>query len=197
MVKVLEESQEDSVAIVFDSTQDRGTGRDTELEYSVKLAASVAGFAARTGKRVRVLTGGLPPQETEWTSLLRGLALLEPGCGPGLSGLLDSVPAGAKVLALVSDKDLGGIDSLARRSRGMGGMAVIVYHGFGYGPDDLGQSSLEALRKTGVPVLGCTPGGLEECLAILQSTRPDSGLNPVASGARSTRAIGMGALRSQ
>ena len=105
MVKEFEDAQENALFIAFDSSKDLGEGRDTVLEYSIKLAASVAWCTMQHGGRVSMLTGRMLPQEIAWMPLLTELALLEAGQGPGLSALLDSVPSGSRLLALVSETD--------------------------------------------------------------------------------------------
>ena len=77
MLKEFEDSQEDTLIIGFDSSADSGDGRETVLEYSIKLAASVAGYIAGRGGGVRLVTGGLTDQELAWPVLLKELALLE------------------------------------------------------------------------------------------------------------------------
>ena len=67
MLKEFEDSQEDTLIIGFDSSADSGDGRETVLEYSIKLAASVAGYIAGRGGGVRLVTGGL----TEGVEALR------------------------------------------------------------------------------------------------------------------------------
>ena len=116
MVKEFEDTQENTLVIAFDSSQDLGQGQETVLEYSIKLAASVAGYGIERGGKVRLLTGRLPGQEIPWTLLLKELALLEAGQGPGLPALLESLPAGARVLVLVSEADLHGLQALRRRA---------------------------------------------------------------------------------
>ena len=105
MVKEFEDSQEDTLVIAFDSSQDIGQGRDTVLEYSIKLAASVARYVTDQGGSIRLLTGGLPGRELPWTALLKELALLQAGPGPGLPALVEGLPNTSRVLALVSEAD--------------------------------------------------------------------------------------------
>ena len=131
MVKEFEDTQENAFVIAFDSSKDLGQGQDTVLEYSIKLAASVAWCAMQRGGMVSMLTGRMPPQEIAWMPLLTELALLEAGQGPGLSALLDSVPPGSSLMALVSEADFEGMEALRSLAAHMSGMLVVVLEGFG------------------------------------------------------------------
>lgn len=131
MVKEFEDSHENTLVIIFDSSDDVGHGQETTLEYSIKLEASVAGHVIGHGGNVRILTGRLQGQDTPWADMLQELALLEAGDGPTLPGMLETLPAGSRVLALVSEADFTGIESLGRRASHMAELAVVVLEGFG------------------------------------------------------------------
>ena len=150
MVKEFEDSQENTLVITFDSRHDVGYGKDTALEYSIKLAASVAGYAMERGGNVRLLSGRLSSQEVPWTTLLKELALLEAGEGPGLTALVQSIPEGARVLALVSETDSPGIEALCRGAGRMSGLVVVLLEGFGeHSAQGAGQA--EMLARAGGP----------------------------------------------
>ena len=117
IVKEFEDTQENTLVVVFDSSHDMGQGQETVLEYSIKLAASVAGHVMERGANVRLLTGRLPGQEIPWADLLKELALLEAGQGPDLPALVESLPGGSRVLALAAETDVKGIEALRRRAR--------------------------------------------------------------------------------
>ena len=180
MVKEFEDSQEDTLVIAFDSSRDTGEGPDSTLEYSVKLSASVAGHVMARGRKVRVLTGGLPDHEVPWAALLKEMALLEMGRGPGLPALVGSLPSGSRVLALVSEDDIRGLEALAAGAGHMAGLAVVVLEGFGDAEPRRHSSGIEGLRGTGVPLLSCRPGELAGTLRSLEQVA----LSRVAKGHR-------------
>ena len=171
MVKEYEDSQENILAIAFDSSVDEGDGRDTILEYSIKMAASVAGYITRRGGGVRLLTGRLPDQEMQWPALLRQLALLEVEYSPGLPHLIESLSAGSRVLALVSESDPIGVESLERRAAHLSGLAVVVMEGFGDSPLQQSEVVVESLRRAGDAV-SCHRGHLAEELRSLETGVP-------------------------
>ena len=170
MLKEFEDSQENTLIISFDSSADSGEGRETVLEYSIKLAASVAGYVAGRGGGVRLLTGALPDQELLWPDLLKELALLEVKKGPGMPALVDSLPDGARLLALVSEADSEGIEAIRRRAGQLSGLAVVVLEGFEQAPSPRSESVLGSLRIAEATVVSCRRGQLQEAFRSLEST---------------------------
>lgn len=171
MVKEFEDTQENTLVIAFDSSLDVGQGQESTLEYGIKLAASVAGYIVNRGQSVRVATGKLPGQEIPWNMLLKELALLEAGQGPRLPSLVEPLPPGARVLALVSEGDVQGIEALKGRAGQLSGMAVVSLEGFGDSAASgttTGGDGIEALRRAGVPVVRCRTGELLETLRSLE-----------------------------
>ena len=167
MVKEFEDTQEASLAIVFDSGKEIGQGQETTLEYCIKLAASVSGCVIEQGRTVCLVTGNLPAQQLPWPALLRELSLLEAGDGPGLPGLLEALPPGAPVLAFVSESDSQGIDALVSRACLMSGVAAVVLEGFeGQSSQTVGASA--RLRENGVPTVACSVGNLRGALESIQ-----------------------------
>ena len=170
MLKEFEDSQENTLIIGFDSSVDSGEGRETVLEYSIKLAASVAGYIAGRGGGVRLLTGGLPDQELTWPVLLKELALLDVRKGPRMPALVNSIPDGARLLAFISEMDSEGVEALQRRAWRLSGLAVVVLEGFDQAQSPRPESALEYLRNTGVAAVGCRRGELQEALRSLETT---------------------------
>ena len=172
MVKEFEDPQENALVIAFDSSIDLGEGRESTLEHSIKLAASVAGYVMSRGGRVDLLTGTLSLKEMPWTSLLTELALLESGQGPGLAGLLESVPAGSRVLALVRESDLEALEWLRSKSGHMSEMVVVVLEGFQDAPQQGRVVAREVLEMAGVHVVRCPQGELLKTLRSLETPWP-------------------------
>ena len=168
MVKEFEDSQENMLYIVFDSSQDLGEGRETVLEYSIKIVASVSAYANERGKSVVVLTGGMPGQWIPWAKLYTGLALLRVDHGPGLPELIAPVPLGAKLLALVSETDLSGVESLIRRTNQPEGLTVVMLEGFGVTQLPQNPGAKEALQRNSASYLRCPKGDLVGVLKSLE-----------------------------
>ena len=169
MLKEFEDSQEDTLIIGFDSSVDSGDGRETVLEYSIKLAASVAGYIAGRGGGVRLVTGGLTDQELAWPVLLKELALLEVRKGPRMPALVNSIPDGARLLAFISEMDTEGVEALRRRAGQLSGLAVVVLEGFEQAQSPNAKSALESLRNAGAAAVSCRRGELQEALRSLET----------------------------
>ena len=184
MVKEFEDTQDNTLVIVFDLSQELGEGKETTVEYSIKLAASVAGYVMAQGGKVHLSTGNLPSQEMPWNLMLKELALLKVGHGPGLSSLVDSIPAGSKVLALVNNTDIMGIEALSRRAAQMSGQAVVLLEGFADTPTQRTLRAFETLKMSGSSVISCEKGGFIHTLRSLESMVWFSHQNAQATPAR-------------
>ena len=170
MVKEFEDSQENMLYIVFDSSQDLGEGRETVLECSIKIATSVSACANERGKSVVVLTGGMPGQWIPWAKLYAGLALLKLDRGPGLPAMIESVPPGAKLLALVSETDVPGVQSLIRRTNQPEGLTVVMLEGFGVTQLPQNPGAKDALQRISASYLRFPKGDLVGILKSLGQT---------------------------
>lgn len=68
---------EDSLWIVLDITQMYGQGRESTLEHSVKVAASLARYGEAAGKALRLVSGDLRRPLTTWPEILEYLTTVE------------------------------------------------------------------------------------------------------------------------
>ena len=177
MVRQFEGTQDNSVLVVFDSSQELGQGRETTMEYSVKLAASVARCVTDQGGSVRLLTGRLSSESMPWDALLKELALLKAGTGPRLPELVDSMPSAIPVLAILTNGDLQGAQALLRRAGAAQAMLAIVLDGFGEPDEPVG--AVARLQEAGVPTIICRMGDLPSTLESLRQLTP---LSAYASG---------------
>lgn len=168
IVKEFEDSQENALVVLFDSTQNAGQGRETLLEYSIKLTASVAGYVLEQGGQVTVQSAGLPGHELPWAVLLRELATLECGQGPSIQELAQSVPSGSRMLALVAETDIRGIETLCNRASHMSRLTVVVLQGFQESSPVNVSPDIEKLYLAGASVVHCCPGELQETLRALE-----------------------------
>ena len=86
------------IAVTFPTDQDWGEGRDTTLEYSIKIAASVARECATSGNPFSILAGPSPLPNADWLQAMDYLAGLSPVDAPSLA----TVAAGASSETLVA-----------------------------------------------------------------------------------------------
>ena len=163
VVKEHDRSPETQVTVAFDATQSFGAGRETTLEYSIKLAASIARACFLQGAPFRMTPPG-PMEFTSWRAVLRYLALLRRGQAPALSDALSAGMRAGRLVAIVPLADGASIKALSRVPPSMVA-AVVVLRGFA--PDQERSSDLDALEHMGVRLVTCAPGDIARTLESL------------------------------
>jgi uncharacterized protein (DUF58 family) len=177
MVKEFEDPRDQTLYLVFDATGVWGEGKETTLEYAIKVVASVADYARRRRIAVRIWGGNLQGDttgpshystqaESPWPEVLRGLALAAPGDGLSLAESLDQLPPGSSALVVVSAGDGPGLRAVGQAAARLHRLAVVALEGFG--EPESGNDLLDALELARVPVVRCGPGQLVETLRGLE-----------------------------
>ena len=205
MVKETEDETDQALHIMFNSGDVWGEGSDTNFEYAIKLAATVAGYALKNGVPVRVwgshLSGagvaaagsaGDPLGVTlTWPELLESLAVARPTGRVAMGEGLASLPTGANLFIVVSANDGTAHENLRRALVRSGDSIVVRLEGFGEpaGDGDAGDS----LEWAGASVLTCRPGGLARTLSNIEGIgrSKSSGASIEPSGKTSTGAGGL------
>ena len=185
MVKEFDDPSQSALHLVFDATQVWGEGRETTLEYAIKIVASAAFYAHGIGVPVQVSGGGIENARVShesggltWPDLLRQLALVAPGDGRGLAKTLAELPPGSSVLAAASLSGGSTVQLLARTAPVHQRMVVVSLEGFGQeeagSPNDgvacggaAETLSLESLAASGAAIVRCHKGRLTEALDAL------------------------------
>ena len=174
-MKEFEDPKDPTLHLVFDATHSWGEGRETSLEYSIKLVASVANHARLHRVPVQVWGGppheGQPPRD-DWQGRLRSLALVEPGQGPSLTQSLGRLPAGSNALAVFSSGDRQSGQAISLAGAILNRVVVVALEGFGE-PDSCGDL-LDEIVCTGVQVIRCRPGQLPQALKQLEGLEAPS-----------------------
>ena len=174
MVKEFEDAQDPTLDLLYDTTHVYGEGKDTTLEYAIKLVASAADYSARNQGSVRVW-GGQSQGETcgdsghdemSLSGFLEGLARVEAGEGMSLTQSLSRLAAGSSALIIVSAGDAEAIQLISQIGPTLNRIAIVVLEGFG-APD--GGGALRPLESLGSPVIKCGPGMLMETLQSLEN----------------------------
>jgi uncharacterized protein (DUF58 family) len=156
MVKEMEDPVDRTLYLVFDATRVWGEGRETTLEYGIKVVASVAHYAHRNQMPVRVLGGGLgaaegrPARDRPWHTSVPEHRLLK-----------------ELALVAVSPADRPAMQAIARTSPVLHRLTVVSLEGFG--EPEPGGEDLGALRAAKIPVVRCRPGGIREALQSLET----------------------------
>lgn len=174
MVKEFDSSRGQTLHLLFDATQVWGQGKETTLEYGIKIVASAAAYAHRRQVPVQVWGGGLAggsatspvAADVSWDQLLRRLALVSPGDGRGMVEVLRRVPPGSIALVVVSIADGQAIHAISFLAKKLGGLVVVTLEGFG--EPDPAAGVFTAFQRTGCSLVRCRQGKLEDALAALQ-----------------------------
>jgi uncharacterized protein (DUF58 family) len=173
MVREFEDPQDHTLHLIFDATQSWGEGRESSLEYSIKLVASVANYARLHRVPVQVWGGTLgaglyAPLESrgDWQRLLRSLALVEPGQGPSLPQSLGRLPAGSSALAVFSAGERQSARAMSLAGLNLNRLVVVALEGFG--EPDSSDDLLDELACAGGQVIRVRPGQLPQALTQLE-----------------------------
>ena len=169
-VKELEDTAEKAVTIVLDPGRNFGSGRETTLEYGVKLAASVGLHVIGAGESVRLLADHLRGEWADPEAFLNELALLEPSESSPLSETLAGLTADSNAVVIVSAADHDGLRALADHAGRLAGIAAVVLGGFT--EEDHPAAAADALLAQGIPTANCVKGSLQECISQLEALGP-------------------------
>jgi len=178
MVREFEDPNEQNLYLLFDAIQVWGGGKDTTLEYGIKIAVSAADYARRRGFRASLWGGGLRPgpaapslgDNTMWPELVKNLALVAPGDGDPLAEAVKQLPPGSNAIVAVSAADSHAIRTLAQVAPSVRRLVVVLLDGFGEPPAE--GVSLSTLERAGITVIRCKPGMLPEALQALEQLAP-------------------------
>ena len=174
MVKEFDSSRGQTLHLLFDATQVWGRGKETTLEYGIKILASAAIYARRRQVPAQVWGGGLAGDnatapgaaDVSWRQLLRRLALVSHGDGQGMVEGLRRVPPGSNALVVVSIADGQAIQAISFLAKKLSRLVVVILEGFGEpGP---AAGVFTALQRTGCSLVRCRQGKLEDAFEALQ-----------------------------
>lgn len=129
MVKEFEEAAGGSLVVTFDAQHNFGEGEESTLEYSIKIAASLAQHCAARSKRFYLVPGrGLSPCSLKES--LEYLARLRPGTSTNLKELLQLPQLPHPVLLIVSLADAKASGVVKQLSLRATDLIIIALAGF-------------------------------------------------------------------
>lgn len=161
MVKEYDPSLGSQVTVLFNGASSYGAGRESTLEYAIKLAASIARAAFARGDPFRLLSPDLDATFANWQETLVYLARFEP-LDPAprtRTRALERVPG--RVIALLSAADPDGPELLGRVPPGRLA-ALVALQSFATELESPGV--VAQARRQGATVVTCGPGGVAEAL---------------------------------
>jgi uncharacterized protein (DUF58 family) len=177
MLKQFEESRQGSLAVAFDAEHDVGAGRETTLEHSIRIAASLTRLTAQSGRTVDLFTGGAWLSGAGWQKAMENLARLEAGGKGSLADLAQAVMPDQTVVAVVTAADREQVPLLAALSQRARKLVIILLEGFA--PDEYPQEFYDRLMGLYTEVIRCPAGGLERCIGELSNALRESEVTTV------------------
>ena len=161
MVKEYDRGPESQTVLFLNARHNTGTGKESTLEYGIKLAASIARACYQSDSSFRMAPPGLGAQFPQWRAALEYLARLAEGEGAPAERGLASLARAGRVIAIVAATDGEGLKAVRRLPAGRLA-AVVLLQGFDAEHEEAGVAA--ALSGAGVPVVTCVPGGIQQAL---------------------------------
>ncbi len=168
MLKEFEQASQGSVTVVFGTKSDFGIGRETTLEYSIKIAASLAKLCADSGRSIDIITSEKPLHNAGWREAMDYLAHLEVGGKVGLAELTPTPEPGQVVVAIVPTIETKLAHSLYQLADRVQRLAVILLEGFS--ADETPNEFLSRLKRDSLNIIICSRGNLEGAIHELASS---------------------------
>ena len=164
MLKEFEQASQGSVTVAFETGRDFGTGRETTLEYSIKIAASLAKLSADSGHSIDIFTGQTPLRNAGWREAMDYLAHLkveEKATSTEFAVVPEPGQVIVAIVPAIETKLVPALSQLAYRVRGL----VVLLEGFT--PNEVPHEFLSRLKGDNLNIISCTPGNLEAAIKKL------------------------------
>jgi uncharacterized protein (DUF58 family) len=165
MLKQFEQARQGSVTVVFDNGQHYGKDRETTLEYSIKIAASLARLCADSGRSIDILAGEKPRRGAGWPEAMEFLARLETTGRSRLAEMVDLAEKHQPAVVIIPAVATEFIPVLSRLASQVAGTIVVLLEGFASG-EKVGEFS-KGLPADNLEIINCSPGDLEAALQKL------------------------------
>ncbi len=180
MLKEFEQASQGSLIVAFETRRDFGTGKETTLEYSIKIAASLARLSADSGRSIDIIAGGTPLRNAGWREAMDCLARLEAGEKTGWAELAAAPQPDQVVVAIVPAIESRLLPTLSKLADSIGGLVVVFLEGFA--PDEIPGEFLSRLGGNKLYIISCSRGNLEAALKKLGNFLLFTGKLPASVG---------------
>ncbi len=165
MLKEFEQANQGSVTVVFETRRDFGAGRETTLEYSIKIAASLAKLCADSGRSINIIAGETPLHNAGWRGAMDYLACLEVDEKVALEGLTVAPEPGQVAVAIVPVIETKLIPALSQLANRVQGLVVVLLEGFA--PGERAYDFTSRLKGSNCHIINCSQGNLEAAIKKL------------------------------
>ena len=163
MVKEFDEAPQRAVGFAFNPGFLLGKGRNTTLEYSIKIAASLARWCFQEGRPFRMWPSGKQHSAQTFQAVLEHLARIGVHTTPAIRALVSHEGSGTAIAA-VSAADAETLQVLQESRVGTGRATVALLEGFSPRED---PTAGQALRNAGMVVVHCQMDDLTGALVSL------------------------------
>ncbi|MBI2872147.1 MAG: DUF58 domain-containing protein [Chloroflexi bacterium] len=180
VVKEFEQASQASVAVAFETRRDWGAGRDTTLEYSIRIAASLARRCADLGQSIGILAGQAPLLRADWPEAMDYLAGLEVGETTSLEEMAVTTQPGQTLVVIAPAAETDLIPSLRHLAGRERRLVVVLLEGFIQG--ERPQEFLSQLGRDSGLLVRCARGELTVALETLGRSWLSSDQLPVTAG---------------
>jgi len=181
MLKEFEQASQGSVTVAFETRRDFGTGRETTLEYSIKIAASLAKLCADSGHSIDIIAGATPLANAGWPEAMDYLAHLEVAGKATLAELMTAPAPGQVVVVIVPTTETELIPALSQLADRVRGLVVVLLEGFA--PDyEVPHEFLAKLKGDNLNTISCHQGNLAAAIKNLGNSLFLAGTLPASVG---------------
>lgn len=167
MLKEFEQAGKGSLAVAFETKDNFGEGRETTLEYCVKIAASLSRLCTDSGRSLDILAGEAPLLDAGWHNAMDYLARL--GKGEYEDSLTELTAAASAQTLVVIAPSLPGRD-LAQLSQRFDRLVVVLLDGFI--PVKKSDEFTAQLTAANIEIIHCSPGDLTGAIEKLGNALP-------------------------
>lgn len=176
MLKEFEQASQGSVTVAFETGRDFGTGRETTLEYSIKIAASLAKLSADSGRSIDIFTGQTPLRNAGWREAMDYLAHLKVEEKATSTEFAVVPEPGQVIVAIVPAIETKLAPILSQLAHRVGGLVVLLE---GFTLNEVPHEFLSRLKGDNLNIISCTPGNLEAAIKKLSNYLSYTGKLPV------------------
>lgn len=169
VVKEFEETSQGSIAVAFETAREWGVGKETTVEYAIRIAASLARHGGGAGRSIGILAGPAPLSGAHWLEAMDYLAGLALGETASLDELTAAPEAGRTLLAIVPANETGLIPSLQRLGERERRLVVVLTEGFGAG--EMPEEFASRLGGGSIDLVRCSRGDLGAAVEALGRSR--------------------------
>jgi hypothetical protein len=172
VVRQFEETTQGSIAVAFELGRDHGVGKETTVEYSIRIAASLARHCESSGRGIGILASPTPMLRAHWLEAMEYLAGLTVGGNAGLDELTEPVEAGQTLVAIVPAARTDSMPGLSRLAARGVRLVVVLLEGFSEGESPRDFSSFTG--EGGIELVRCSRGSLKAAIDALGASLRDA-----------------------